>query len=197
MARRIRVPAGHVVMEEGTPGDGLYIVLAGELEVRRRDGARHLVLAVRRAGDFLGEQSLLERGPRSATVQAIDECELLVIAPEEFHALLTNSPPAMLTILSTVAARLRSTESSLMEREKLASLGTMAAGLAHELNNPAAAVGRAAEHLRETMADLQRATMAVTLLSLTPHQAARLSVLEDEIGSCMPTTADPLACSYA
>jgi signal transduction histidine kinase len=197
MARRTRVSAGQVVMEEGTPGDGLYIILSGELEVRRRDAGRDLVLAVRRAGDFLGEQSLLERGPRSATVQAIEDCELLVIAPDEFHALLTNSPPAMLTILSTVAARLRSTESSLMEREKLASLGTMAAGLAHELNNPAAAVGRAAEHLRETMADLQRATMGVTLLSLSPEQAERLSGLEEEVGSCMPTTADPLACSYA
>jgi signal transduction histidine kinase len=195
MARRLRVGAGAVVMQEGTAGDGLYIILEGQLEVRRREGAQELVLAVRGPGEFLGELSLLEQAPRSASVVAVTDGELLVLHPADFQALLADSPAVLRTVLGTVVGRLRSTESTLMEREKLAALGTMAAGLAHELNNPAAAVSRAAEHLRDVIAHMQHATMEVSTLALSPAQARRLDELAADVGTCLPSVADPLACS--
>src|SRR5690606_31218893 len=136
----------------------LYVVLEGELEISRREAGGQVVLATRGPGDFVGELSLLQGAPRSATVRARGATELLEIARPAFEALLASSPQATLTILGTVTARLRSTEALLMQQEKLAGLGTLAAGLAHELNNPAAAIRRSVEQLRAAMPGLAAAT---------------------------------------
>ncbi len=195
MAERANVPAGRVVMEEGTPGDGLYIVVAGKLEVTKRESGSEVVLAARGPGEFLGEMSLLEQGPRSATVRAVEDSELLVIQPSAFRQLLRVSPDAAASILRTMAMRLRSTESSLMEQEKLASLGTLAAGLAHELNNPAAAIQRAAAQLSEALDGWHRSTVRLGTLRLVPAQAEVLERLETAITDPGPANADALACS--
>ncbi|MEJ2217605.1 MAG: cyclic nucleotide-binding domain-containing protein [Gemmatimonadota bacterium] len=195
MAERVNVPAGGAVMEEGTPGDGLYIVVAGKLEVTKRESGGEVVLAARGPGEFLGEMSLLVQGPRSATVRAIEDSELLVIQPSAFRELLAASPDAAASILRTMATRLRSTESSLMEQEKLASLGTLAAGLAHELNNPAAAIQRASSQLSEALENWQRATSRLGMLNATPEQATVLATLETVISDPGPANTDALACS--
>jgi signal transduction histidine kinase len=195
LARRVEVPAGSVVMEEGSEGDGLYIIVDGELEVSKQEGGRDVVLAVRGPGEFLGEMSLLEQAPRSATVRATRPSELIVIQPGEFHALLAASPAAVAGILRVMAARLRSTESSLMEQEKLASLGTLAAGLAHELNNPAAAIRRAASHMADALDAWRRWSAELGTLTLTEAQTSRLRELEAESARPGPARTDVVACS--
>jgi signal transduction histidine kinase len=168
VARRLSVPAGDAVLEEGTPGDGLYIVIAGRLEVTTREGGREVVLATRGPGDFLGEMSLLEQAPRSASARAVEPAELMVVDPADFRALLAASPRAAAAVLQVLARRLRSTEAALMQQEKLASLGTLAAGLAHELNNPAAAIRRASDHLGTALDELRRHTADLVSLRMHP-----------------------------
>lgn len=188
LAERVRFPAGSVVMEEGSPGDGLYIVTAGDLEVVKRESGRDLVLARLGTGELLGEMSLLEHTPRSATVRAVTDAEALVIQPEAFREFIASSPDAAAAILRTMATRLRSTEASLMEQEKLVSLGTLAAGLAHELNNPAAAIGRAVSHMAETLAQWQRWTGRVGALDLSSEQADALRALQHALTDGDPAT---------
>jgi signal transduction histidine kinase len=196
MARRVRVEEGALVMEEGSPGDGLYIVVEGQLEVTKNDGHGQVVLASRGPGEFLGEMSLLEQAPRTATVRAVHDAELLVIQPGDFVSLLASSPGAAATILRVVAGRLRSTEASLMEQSKLASLGTLAAGLAHELNNPAAAIRRAADHMSSSLEALRRWTAELGRLSLTPEQATALGNLRGALDAAGgPPHPDPLESS--
>ncbi|MEJ2503094.1 MAG: cyclic nucleotide-binding domain-containing protein [Gemmatimonadota bacterium] len=178
-AHRSRYPAGATLIQEGTPGDGLYVVVHGELEVSTRQaGGEELVLARRGPGEVLGEMSLLERAPRTATVRATVDTDVVVLPPEAFQRLLANRPEIAARILTTMATRLRSTEASLMTREKLASLGTLAAGLAHELNNPAAAIRRATHQLRETAVEWRRWSSELARLSLDADQAALLRSLE-------------------
>jgi signal transduction histidine kinase len=146
-ARRRRYAAGAVIMVQGDAADGLYVLLRGRLEVTRRDGAEEVLLAVLRSGAFIGELALLGSGPRTATVRASRASELLVIGAPQFRAMLLHSPAAAITVLRAAAERLSSMEAAMAGSERLTSLGTLAAGLAHELNNPASAAAASALQL--------------------------------------------------
>ncbi len=193
MAETVSISAGELVFAEGSPGDALYVVLDGELEVSKRQSDQDVVLAVRRAGEFIGEMSLLEQAPRSASVRTLRESRLLRINRAAFETLLSCSPSAPLTILRTVTSRLRSTESMLVQSEKMAALGTLAAGLAHEMNNPAAAIRRSAAQLRDALSEWER--LATELSALTdPHQTKVVDALQEETvkRTGAPALSDPL-----
>lgn len=183
-SRRVHARPGELVIREGEPGDSLYIVLSGELEVTKSDGGREITLATRRAGEFIGEMSLLEATPRTASVRATAESDLLAIGPDDFRRLLERRPQTATTVLRTVTGRLRSTEALLVQSDKLASLGTLAAGLAHELNNPAAAIERNTGYLREAFDAWRRRTAELSALPLTDGERQALVELERGIVEC-------------
>lgn len=183
-SERVFAQSGDVIIEEGAPGDSLFVIMSGGVEITKTEGGQEIVLASRGAGDFLGEMSLLEQRPRTATARATTESELLEIGPQAFRRLLESNPSIASSVLRTMAGRLRSSEAILMQQEKLASLGTLAAGLAHELNNPAAAVRRSSEHLQEAFEKWRRLTADLQMLSLDDVEAGRLLELERNIAGC-------------
>lgn len=195
MADVVSLKAGDVLVEEGQPGDSMYIALTGMFEVSKRSGERDVVFAGCGPGDVIGEISLLENVPRTATVRAIQKASLLQISRNTFRQLLVRSPTASLSVLRTMTARVRNTEASLRQNEKMAALGTLSAGLAHELNNPAAAVQRSAGQLRETMAELQRLAAELGAAGLNPGGRETINTLRRELPqrSAAPVRLDPLA----
>ena len=194
MAEPVFIPGGRRFIQEGEPGDTLYIVLDGEVEVTKRQGGQDVVLAVRGDGEFFGEMSLLDGAPRNASLQTLRDSHLLAISQAAFGTLLSSSPSAPLSMLHTVTTRLRSTQSTLMQHEKMAALGTMAAGLAHELNNPAAAIRRNASSLIEALPRLERLTTDLGKLQLSAEAAAAVEALRAEASrlAALPQTVDPL-----
>ncbi|HYM51953.1 MAG TPA: cyclic nucleotide-binding domain-containing protein, partial [Candidatus Dormibacteraeota bacterium] len=148
----MRIPAGDFLIREGDPGDSMFVVTSGELEVTKRAGTSELPLARVGPGAIQGEMAALEGRPRAASVRAVTDAQAIRIPRAGLLALLDSGPDAAIALLRVVLERLRSTESMLRQREKLAGLGTLAAGLAHELNNPAAAIRRSVSLLAEAIA---------------------------------------------
>jgi signal transduction histidine kinase len=141
-----------LLIREGDEADALYVVLEGELEVTKRAGTSQIPLAQVGPGSLQGEIAALEGGRRLASVRAMGAAEVLRIPVETIRELLDAGPDVALAVIRTAVARLRAMESLLREREKLAGLGTLAAGLAHELNNPAAAALRSVNALEQAVA---------------------------------------------
>jgi signal transduction histidine kinase len=174
LTRQVSLPAGGVVFEQGSPGDFAYIIKEGQIEISRFSDGRQVPLARRGPGEVIGEMALLEEASRMATARAITASVLVAIGREQLDQLLASSPSAARAILGTVMTRLRETETALRQSEKMAQLGTMTAGIAHELNNPAAAAIRGALQLRSALAELLAGPIRIASLQLSNAQLAQL-----------------------
>jgi len=101
---------GHCIFEYGDPGDSMMVVVKGEVElfVKNKTGERTLLESVT-PGEFFGEITLLDEGPRNATAICKAATEVLVVDQDDLDVLITKNPKAALTLLSATGKRLRST----------------------------------------------------------------------------------------
>lgn len=179
MVERQSLAPGDFLLREGDPGDAMFIVTGGELEVTKRTGTSELPIARVGPGAIQGEIAAIEGKLRAASVRALTEVDVIRIPREALLTLLDSGPDAALALLRTALERLRGLESFARQREKLAGLGTLAAGLAHELNNPAAAIRRSVAALADAIAARDRLHPPHDLLHVQPTvDPASLSVLD-------------------
>jgi signal transduction histidine kinase len=157
-AELVEVPADTVLIEEGSAPDAMYVVIEGQFEVSKHEGQQVVHLNQCGIGEPLGEMALLAERPRTATVRAERPSRLLKIDAEHFRRLVGPALP----ILRAVVSRLENQEAQLRQHGKMAALGTLTAGLLHDLNNPAAAVLRGVSRLRETLGEWQQLTAGLT-----------------------------------
>jgi CRP/FNR family cyclic AMP-dependent transcriptional regulator len=110
----VRIPAGKIMFNRGDPGDALYVVCKGEVELFfKNDEGERFVLEVARPGDFIGEISLLDEGPRTATALVREDLEALVVDRGDLDHLLHAHPAAALDLLTATGRRLRETNNLL------------------------------------------------------------------------------------
>lgn len=181
MSTELELQPGEYLMREDEMGDSMYIIIEGTLQVRKKAGDSEVVLAERKPGEVIGEMSVLDQAPRYASVLALTKARVLQIDQETFMALLDWSPSAARAVLKTFAQRIRSSQALMQQREKMASLGTLSAGIAHELNNPAAAVKRGASQLRDDLGRLEQLTIRLDGLDVPPAQRETLNKLRGQI----------------
>jgi CRP/FNR family cyclic AMP-dependent transcriptional regulator len=101
---------GHELFAYGDPGDSMMVVVKGEVElfVKNKTGERTLLETVK-PGDFFGEITLLDQGPRTASAMCATDVELLVVDREDLDELFRKNPSSALTILAATGKRLRTT----------------------------------------------------------------------------------------
>ncbi|TML63477.1 MAG: cyclic nucleotide-binding domain-containing protein [Actinobacteria bacterium] len=102
----IHVDTGHVLVEEGKPGHEFFLILDGTANVLR-NGRKIATLG---RGQYFGELSLLDRGPRSATVKAATDLDVLVLGQREFGGVLDSVPALSRKLLAAMASRLRAAD---------------------------------------------------------------------------------------
>ncbi|MBB6142248.1 signal transduction histidine kinase [Silvibacterium bohemicum] len=176
------VPAGEILVETGETNLFYWVLLDGELRIVKfeADGGSSLLGALKK-GDTFGEVPLLTGSPAAIVhVEAVADSRLVRVNSSGFWNLMSSCPVVRAGVLANMGRRLEAYQVLTLHREKLISLGTLAAGLMHELNNPGAAARRAASQLRENLTRLQEISLRFSESELTPEQKKCLSQLQAE-----------------
>ena len=143
--------AGDKIIDEGEH-DTFYALLDGNVEVIMRDGSKEAVLYSFESGDHFGELPIiLGWSDHKCAAYATKKSHLLRWDEDAFWRMIYRSPSLMRQILSKMAQSLSTLETALQQNQKLIALGGLAAGLAHELNNPAAAANRTVTQLSDSI----------------------------------------------
>jgi signal transduction histidine kinase/RimJ/RimL family protein N-acetyltransferase len=195
IATEVELPAGATLMAQGDPGDALYVVLEGDLAVTARAGAGEVAVTTVGPGSVQGEIAVLDGGARRATVRSATPARVLRIGREDLLDVLAREPAVLRTLVGTVAGRLRGLEASAQQQARLVSLGTLSAGLAHELNNPAAAAASSVARLEAALDAWDRASVALGApTGSAPIAGELLDALREQIArrAAEPPLIDPL-----
>lgn len=184
---RITIRAGGTLIEPEKPWLYYWVVLDGEMRAERleADGSWTIVGSAS-AGDAFGETPLMLGRPLSSFRLTATKDSLLVrFAADDFWKLLACCPATRKVILADVAQRIHAYQVEALHREKLVSLGTLAAGLMHELHNPGSAAKRAASQLRENLTRLQEMSLRYSRKPKTQIQLDCLhSLLDHAVKGC-------------
>jgi signal transduction histidine kinase len=167
----VRIGPGEIIMRQGEIAHFFWVLLNGELHINQlQPDGRVVTLATLEAGNAFGELPMMTSVPSLGTVEATAPSHLLRLDEDQFWELMTSCPRVRKAILSNMAYRFQKMQSVTMQQEKMASLGTLAAGLMHELNNPGAAARRAAQQLRENLMRMHELSLKFKEVELTKEQ---------------------------
>jgi signal transduction histidine kinase len=185
---------GEYFMKEHDVDVRFTIVLEGEMQVTRLLHGAVSVIGTTPRGVTCGQLNILNNAPAEQTIQAIMPCTLMVFEPDAFRSIFSACPKVGSRILRITAERMSMMLSQSTQQEKMAALGKLSAGLAHELNNPAAAARRASESLRMALPSLQTETLELKASSLTTDQTKALLDLQQSLNAraSQPLTLSPL-----
>ncbi|MCU1322787.1 MAG: histidine kinase [Acidobacteriaceae bacterium] len=177
----VKLAEGEYVARQGEMEHFFWILLQGELHIYQTlsDGRKVSIVTVP-SGSAFGELPLLSNGPNPASMVTSKPSELLRFTEEQFWELMTTCPEVRKAILGNMAVRLQRLQSVTLQQEKMAALGTLAAGLMHELNNPGAAASRAASQLRANLLRMHELSAKFSRISMSDQQKQCLFELQDQ-----------------
>jgi len=178
-----RFEVGGVVSKVGEPIPSLYIIFSGHLIIYVDRGSGPRKVFEWGAGDVTGHlpYSRMVAPPGNSTV--VEAAEVLVIDRDCFPEMIRQCPEVTALLVGVMVDRARRFTASDLQTEKMISLGRLAAGLAHELNNPASALARSARELNARVFEMEAAALALGSMQLTSEQLAAIAKVRAQ---CVP-----------
>jgi signal transduction histidine kinase len=191
----LRLAANEVYLREGGEADRLVILLEGELHARVEGTGADGQIYVIPQGGISGKLPFSRMTHYGATVRAVAPSRVFWLGAKHFPELMRRFPALLQRLVETLSDRVREITRLDERHDKLMALGKLSAGLAHELNNPAAAARRAAQHLGERLQTLNRLCLTLSHQTLTSEQIAFLTEFQREAAQCLTAAPalDPLA----
>jgi len=176
-AQSLRFKAGDILMTAGDPADSMYVLLEGQIQARGEFAGETMVITVE-PGQVTGKLPFSRMKIFTFGSRALTDCRILRYPTSNFHELIQKMPELTERLVGMMTDRVRETTRREQQRDRLAALGKLSAGLAHELNNPASAAKRAASQLRDILKRIKDASHELGRRELTPTQKAEVEKLE-------------------
>ena len=175
--REVNLKAGEVYAKQGDPPDSMFVLLEGAFEWRGDFGGETVVIAGK-VGDVTGALPFSRMKHFTVTGRTLTESRILRFPASLFPDLIQKMPELAKRLVGVMSDRIREATRLEQQRDRLAGLGKLSAGLAHELNNPASAAKRAAAQLRDTLKRIKDASHELGRRELTLAQKSEIEKLE-------------------
>ena len=187
------LPKGKIMVKEGDEHRGFLILTSGTIGITRMSEGVEMPIGQHEAPAFFGEIQIMTDDLVPVTLRALTDCLVHEISGADFLELVHECRDFERTVFRTIQKRVRGLQSFIQNREKMAALGTLSAGLAHELNNPTAAVVRSLKDITPAMIELQRMNLVYGQRNVDEeHTAKWLQVRDDGYDFIINNDVNPL-----
>jgi signal transduction histidine kinase len=176
-SQELVLKAGDVYSRQGDPADAMFVILEGQLQGRGELNGETFVFDLE-PGDVTGVLPFSRMKQFTVGGRAVTDSHALRFSSALFPDLVQKMPELTKRLVGLMSDRIRETTRLEQQRDRLASLGKLSAGLAHELNNPASAAKRAASQLRHILKKIRDASLELGKRDLTPAQKSEIEKLE-------------------
>jgi len=176
-SQELNLKAGDTYLRQGDPADAMFVILEGQLQLRGELGGETIVISTK-PGDVTGVLPFSRMKQYTVTARAVSDGRVLRFPASRFPDLVQKMPVLAQRLVGLMSDRIREATRFEQQRDRLAALGKLSAGLAHELNNPASAAKRAASQLRGMLYRIRDASHELGRRELTPAQKSEIEKLE-------------------